>query len=150
MAIIVEMADDIRKFETKSVGPFTTRQLIWGLAGIGIALPIGLLLPFKLEDKILVSLVLAVPAFIMGFIKMDGMKGEVLVIRYLYKKVLAPQRRKYISKNTFREDLERQEKIREKKKLSKMTASEKKKYEKEKQSKEKIVYSSKKENKVYM
>lgn len=146
--INVEMTDDIRKFETKTTGPFTTRQLIC----IGIAclysFPIALSIPTSLSNKLLIGFIIAMPVVLCGYIKMDGAYFEVLALRILYLKFLAPKKRKYIAPNSFREEMKMFEKRKESQLMAKMTSSQRKKYIKSKEQKS-ITYSKKREYKVY-
>lgn len=146
--INVMMTDDIRKYETKSFGPFTTRQVVC----IGLALlysvPIGVATPFALDTKIMLIVILAMPMVMAGYLKLDGMKFEVLLIRMLYVMVLTPRHRKYKAVNTFREAQNRLDAAIERRKLSRMTDSQRKKYEKAKQ-KPVVRYSRKPALKVY-
>ena len=146
--IDVEMADDIRKYETKTLGMFTTRQLVALCIGAVYSLPIALLIPVSFENKLLIFGLLMAPAIICGFTKMDGTNFEVVAIRMIYTFFLTPAKRKRIQKNTFREAMEKRDQKEEKIMLSKMSDSKRKEYEKNKKKKV-IKYSNRKEFKVY-
>ena len=70
--IDVEMSDDIRKYETKSIGMFTPRQFACIVLGLVVALPIGLILPIQdVWNKIIVIILLALPIWLCGY-KING------------------------------------------------------------------------------
>lgn len=146
--IDVEMSDDIRKYETKTLGMFTTRQLICAFVGLGYSLPIGLLIPTSASNKILIIGILMIPAILCGFVKMDGTHFEVFAMRFLYLYVLTPARRKMIRKNSYKESLDKQRAREEKIKLSKMPESKRKSYQRAKEHKM-VKYTNKREYKVY-
>ena len=151
MAVNVQMSDDIRKYETKTVGPFTTRQLVCILIAFAYSIPIGILLPISISNKILVITFLAAPVILCGYVKMDGTNFETLVIRYIYTHFLTPPKRKYISPISFREQMTQQEERLKKERIKKMSPEKKKAFlEKEKKKKKKIVtYSDKAQFKIY-
>lgn len=126
--IEVEMTDDIRKYETKTVGPFTTRQLICIIIGAAYSIPIGLLLPVSTDNKVLIIILLMLPAFACGFVKMDGMHFETLAARMLYMYVLTPAHRKYVSPCSFRVEMENRDKRRLRRRLAKMSPGKRKRY----------------------
>ena len=148
--IEVEMTDDIRKFETKTIGPFTTRQVICILIGVAYALPIGLAIPTTMDNKIFIAILLAMPAVMCGFVKIDGMPFEALVARMLYTYVLTPPHRKYIVPCSFRKDMEARDKRILKRNLAKLTPEQRKEYEKTHNPNSRVIhYSEKKQNKIY-
>lgn len=148
--IEVEMTDDIRKYETKTVGPFTTRQVISIVIGAAYSIPIGLLIPVSMDNKIFIMIMLAVPAFLCGFIKMDGMPFEALAARMLYMYVLTPTHRKYDTPCSFRKDMEAREKRILKRNLARLTPEQRKIYEKKHDPKNRVIrYSEKAKYKVY-
>ncbi len=145
--VSVEMNDDIRKFETKLIGPFTKRQTICFVVGIAYSLPVAMLVPTSLTNKIFIGLILAIPALICGYAKMDGMYMESLFFRVIYLLFLTPSKRKYVTVNSFREMLKGKEKKRETARLAKMSKSQQKAYHKRKSSLPR--YSKKKALKIY-
>lgn len=146
--IEVEMSDDIRKYNTKVWGPFTKRQLICIVIGLVYSTPIALLIPVSLDNKMLIWGILIIPALACGYVTLDGAAMEVMLLRIIYLYFLTPARRKCIQKNLFHEEMKQMEKIEEKQKLSRMTNSQRKTYLKKKEKKH-VVYSNKKENKLY-
>lgn len=146
--IKVIMTDDVRKYEIKTAGPFTTRQIICIALGFAYSIPIAMFVPMSWDNKILLIAVLAMPVIIAGFIKMDGAKFEVLLLRILYLKILTPARRKYKSSNSFKEAMKSMEARLERKKLSKMDPKKRLEYQKSKVQKN-VTYSTKLKYKVY-
>ncbi|MBP3278877.1 MAG: PrgI family protein [Butyrivibrio sp.] len=147
--ITVEMSDDIRKYENKSWGPFTTRQAVCIGLGVLVAGVIALLIPVDTGNKITIGLILMIPFFLCGFVKLDGAYFETIAINMLYLYVLTPRKRKNIQKNTFAEEYKELLKREEQIKISKMDAATKKKYMATHGPKKKITYSSREEFKVY-
>ena len=149
MAVDVEMTDDIRKYDTKSFGPFTTRQVVCIAVGLAYSIPIAILAPLSFSDSIVLMLALAAPAIIAGYVKMNGCPFEVLVIRMAYWYFLTPRKRKYKAPNTYREALNLVEAKNKRRKLKNMTEAERKKYMEKEEKKKNVVYSRKKSLKVY-
>ena len=149
--IDVEMADDIRKYETKTFGSFTTRQLACMAIGIAYSVPIGLLLPIEtINNKLFAIAILALPAILCGFVKMDGVYFEVIAIRMLYLYFLTPAKRKIVQVNPFHEAMNKQKTKEENVKLSKLPEAQRKEYYSRKKNKAKFIrYSMKKEYKIY-
>lgn len=145
----VEMSDDIRKYETKTAGPFTTRQLVFLVIAFIYALPIAIMVPIAIEYKILVAILLATPCILCGYVKMDGVNFEILVLRMIYLYFLTPAKRKQIVKNPFREELKKIKKQEEDKKIAAMTAKQRKKYIKEQKKKKQVHYSKNAALKIY-
>lgn len=93
---------DIRKYDAKLVGPFTTRQLVCFVGGA--VLSYGC---YKLFGNILgnttfyVSCVVALPFLVCGWIKPYGMPFERFFQSAFVSTVLAPKHRKYKTKNYY-------------------------------------------------
>ena len=100
--IEVEMSDDIRKYDTNFIGSFSKRQCISLGLGCLLAIPIALALPLSMDNKVFIGFAIALPIILCGWIKMDGMPFEVFIIRYIYRMILTPRKRKYKSKNAYR------------------------------------------------
>lgn len=148
MAIEVQMTDDVRKYDTKVIGPFNKRQLMCVLIAIPCALP-GVLIPKDIVLKILFSIILATPALLCGWIKYHGMYFEALFFRFLYLHVLTPKKRKYKSINLFRQAEKEYEKKAEREKIKSFSSKERKQYLKNKKKKQTVKYSKIPEYKVY-
>lgn len=145
----VEMSDDIRKYQTKSIGPFTTRQAVWLFIGILIGALCAIPLPLSWDNKIIIGGFTACPIAFCGFKKMDGVNFEIFVIRYIYYKFLTPRKRKKKTRNSYKESLNQIRERKEKMKLRKMTPKQQKEYLKNKKN-PKIEYSRKKAHKIYL
>ena len=146
--IKVQMTDDIRKYETKIIGPFTGRQATCVGIGLVVGFVIASLIPTTWDNKLVIALFLAMPIWICGWIKVSDTPLEIFIIRIIYTFVLTPTKRKYKVKHWLKEDIEKYDKKVEKARLSKMSSSEQKKYKNKKANKV-IKYSKKKEYKVY-
>lgn len=148
--IEVEMTDDIRKYDTKLLGPFSKRQLVCSVIALAYSVPIGLLLPINgLGNRIITIFFLAVPVLSCGWFKMDGAPLEVVVMRMIYMYFLTPAKRKYIKTCTFHEAMKQMDKEEEKNRISKMSKKDQKSYEKKKKNKPFVKYSNKSEFKIY-
>lgn len=122
MAVEMEMPKDIRKYETKLVGPFTLRQTVCALIGAAYAVPIGLLLPIdNISTKIVIIIFLMAPAIMCGWMKMDGVTPEVFAIRLVYTIFLTPHMRKVKYTNFFYEQYKKYLKKEETRKVAKMS-----------------------------
>lgn len=133
--IEVKMTDDIRKRDTKAVGPFSFRQIVCIIIGASYAVPIAVAIPADITVKILIGLVLASPAALCGFIRLNREPFEIVLIRWVYKHLLTPCKRKTKSGDPYFRELKR---IRTRKE---MKSNGKKKKE--------VTYSGKKSLKVY-
>lgn len=146
--INVMMTDDIRKYETKQFGPFTTRQMVCVMLGLAIGIPIGFAVPTSISNRVLIMAILATPIIAAGYVKMDGMKFEVIICRFIYAMLLTPKKRKYKSENTYRIKLDRINAARERKMLKGMSEAKRKRYI-ERKKKHIVKYSSKRAYKIY-
>ena len=146
--ITMEMSDDIRKYDTKTIGPFTTRQVVSIGIGLAYSVPIAIVTNLDVGNKVLLVCLLALPAICCGYVTMDGAPFEVIACRFLYWFLLTPRKRKMKSKNKYRELYEQMETRAENQKLARMTKSQRKLYLKRKNNKT-VVYSKKEVNKVY-
>ncbi len=143
--IEVEMSKDIRKYETKALGPLSIRQVICIIIAAAYSVPIGLLLPLSWDNKLIVIGALAIPGIICGKKNLiNGMSFEIFVLKLLYKNVLTPRRRRVKFKNVYKEELRKEEKKERNAKYNALSKKEKKKYEKE----HTVTYSN--EHKVYL
>ena len=149
--IEVQMTDDIRKYETKTIGPFTTRQLVCIIIAAIITIPIAALTDFEWDNKMLLIVILSVPIVACGYVKMDGAYFEVLALRFIYFFFLTPKKRKYVRKNVYKKYQEAIEKSEKEAKLQKLSESQRRAYRKHEEEKKKasVKYSNKKELKIY-
>ena len=147
--ITVEMSDDIRKYENKTVGPFTTRQAVCLTAGFVVGLIAAAIAPLPTDGRLALLLGFLTPFIICGYVKMDGSYFETIAANMLYLYVLTPAKRKNLQKSEFMEDYKEQVKKEEQIKLSKMTSAQKKQYQATHGPNKKIQYSQRPEFKVY-
>lgn len=151
--ITVEMSDDIRKYENKTVGPFTTRQIVGIALGSVVALPIVMIVPLQdISNKILLFAVILIPFLACGFSRSSGGPIEVVAIRILYFYFFTPRKRKIIQKNEFYEEIKQRQEEKKNIWYSKLSPSEKKKYDDQYGGigkKRKVKYSARKDMKVY-
>ena len=103
--IEAQIPKDIRKYESKLVGPFTLRQLICFLIGCGCAFfgykIIGPI--FGSDNSVTVAFFLAIPAIAFGWVKPYGMTLEKFLQTALISNFIAPKHRKYKIKNGYKE-----------------------------------------------
>ena len=149
MAIEVQMSEDIRKYETKVFGPFDKRKLISMVIGAAYSIPLAIVFPGDITVKIFAFATAMSPAFACGYINYAGMKFERLFFRWLYLKILAPNKRKYKTVNSFREIEKQLKKEQEKELMEKMSKKELKKYLKAKNKPKQVKYSKLAQFKIY-
>ncbi|MCR5670696.1 MAG: PrgI family protein [Butyrivibrio sp.] len=147
--ITVEMSDDIRKYENKTWGPFTTRQVVCLGIGALVSTIIGLLVPVSFSNKLTIGIIALVPFILCGLVKMDGSYFESIAVNMLYLYVLTPRKRKNIQHSEFMQDYRAYEKAQEQILLSKMTSAQKKKYLATHGPNKKVQYSTREEFKIY-
>ena len=135
--IEVPMTDDIRKFETNIVGPFTLRQVVCVAVAALVAIPVFIFWEGEVTDKIFPAMIAAGPILAFGWIKMDGCPAEMILMRYLFTKFLAPPMRKALTESEYHKE------------FVKLKKEEQKKKNGGKEVKEVIRYSNKKKNRIY-
>lgn len=124
----VRMSDDIRKYDTKFLGSLSKRQTFCMLIGLLLGVGFSLLLPFAMDVSILFGVIFASPVFLCGFLKINGCPFEVFALRYIYKQMLTPRKRKAKRITPLHADYLKAKKRAEQKKLAKMKPAERKKY----------------------
>ena len=94
---------DIRKYEAKLVGPFTTRQLVCFLGGAALAYGTYKLFGTYLgtQTTMVICSIVAAPFLVMGWYKPYGMPFEKFFKSAFISSVLSPRNRKYKTKNVF-------------------------------------------------
>lgn len=99
----IQIPKDIRTYDAKLIGPFTTRQTI--CVGIGSLLAIiayNTIGQFVSQDlRIFICLVVVLPALLAGWVKPYGMPFEKYALVILTTHILAPKYRKYKTINAF-------------------------------------------------
>ena len=137
--IAVEMNADVRGTKTKVVKNFTLRQTIYIGIGFVIATPIALSLP--IDDwaiKVFLWVLLMIPTSVCGWISFNNAPFEVVLILFIYKHFLTPMVRKELSRNSFRELQHKIEKKEKAKKYKNLSKAKKKQFQKKK----KVSYSN--------
>ena len=98
---------DIAKYETKLLGPFTTRQIVCMVPGFGLAIGAYFLFKDSLgELALFVSVCLAIPFLLAGWWKPYGIPFEKYFINVFIRNFLSPTKRKYKTECVGVEDLE--------------------------------------------
>ena len=143
------MIDDIRKTETKTVGPFTTRQIVCILLSLTYSVPIAFIVPFNITLKILIGFFLALPVTLCGWITLNNAPFEIVLTRYIYKHFLTPRKRRSRVINPYKKVLKRIRSEKEQENLKEMSAKERKEYEKQAKKGKTITYSTNEEYKIY-
>lgn len=143
----VSVNKDIRKNETKFIGPLTLRQTIALAIAASYSIPLAIVLKVDITIRIIIPMLAAIPTAMCGWIKPFGMPFEFFVARFLYLMFLTPPKRKVKQINIYREGYEKLKKKQEDKKTEGMTKQEKEAYIKKKE--RPIERSRKKQYKVY-
>lgn len=103
--ISVDVPKNLEEIETKAIGQFTKRQVIfYGIGGVlGIALFFLLKKPFGMQVASLGAMFCAMPAFVLSSYNKNGFTGEQILILLFYKKFLTKEIRPYQSENIYYE-----------------------------------------------
>lgn len=123
--IEIEITKDIRKYESKLVGPFTTRQTICAAIACVIAYIVFRALEFLAIDiRLFVITIFISPLLFLGWIKPYGMKFEQFISTAFASTFIAPRIRKYKTINAFSiQNIETNTKAKKKKKTKKSKPS---------------------------
>lgn len=97
----IEIPRDIRQYESKLIGPFTTRQTIFIVIAAGVSILLFNLLRGHASQDLLfgVCFFAASPAVLFGFYKPYGMTMERFIMTAFTSNILAPKNRLYKSEN---------------------------------------------------
>lgn len=147
--IQVEMIDDIRKTEKKVLGSFTLRQVICILLSLTYSVPIALLIPANIVIKFLIGFALALPVMLCGWVTVNNAPFEIVLMRYIYKHFLTPQKRKCRTANPYKKALKKVREEKKQEKINAMTIRQRKEYEKQLKKGKTITYSTNEEYKIY-
>lgn len=103
MAIEREIPKDISKYEPKFAGPFTIRNLVFGIPGIALAVGCHFLLrPFVPNDvNFFINILVCLPFILCGWVKPYGVPFEKYISIVFVSLVLAPKHRKYRTENLY-------------------------------------------------
>lgn len=118
MAIEREVPKDISRYESKLIGPFTTRQVLCGAPAVALAVGSYFLLRNYVSEDVVffVAFLVAMPLLLCGWAKPYGIPLEKYVSIVFVSQVLAPKHRKYVTENTYQEDVSQKQKPKKQKK----------------------------------
>lgn len=121
MAIEREIPKDIKKYEPKLLGPFTTRQILCLVPGLGLGVLAYLLLKNFLSSDVclFITTFIVVPFILLGWFKPYGLPFEKFVKTVFISSVLSPPIRKYKTKRLDDEPTDTPKKTPQKKKKKK-------------------------------
>lgn len=110
--IELEVPKDIRRYEAKLFGPFTTRQLICFVIACAVAFGVYSFLKSYIVQDILMVLILVIdlPVLLCGWFKPYGMHFEKFAKVAFTTTFVSPATRKYVTENAF-SDKEAQDKL---------------------------------------
>lgn len=156
--IIIQMPKDIRKYEVKSMGAFSVREIIYFSAAVVMAIP-GIMViskGFSMHKNTMMmllggilALVLAAPFIMLAIMKeIERTPTEVYIIRAIYRKFVAPRVRKNKCLNRYRVMFDAERKRQIKKMYKSMSPLEKQAYMKFRKKGE-LKLSHKKQLKIY-
>ena len=100
-----QVPKDIRKYEAKLLGPFTTRQVIFGVVAAVVAYAVyGICKgPLGSSNAITACMIFSMPILSFAFIKPYGMPLEKFIQTAFVSNVMAPRVRKYKTNNHFKQ-----------------------------------------------
>ena len=101
----MKIPKDVRRYETKFIGPLTGRQLILASIAVSAVLAVTFLLNPMLPADLgrVVQVLVAAPFVCAMFFKPYGMPLEKFAVIFLYSYLLSPPIRKYSNKNRYDE-----------------------------------------------
>lgn len=111
MSIEREVPKDISRYESKLLGPFTTRQIVCGVPGIALAIG-GYFIsqPYVNDDiSFFIAFIIGMPFLLCGWAKPYGIPLEKYLSIIFVSQVLAPKHRKYVTENTYKDIEEKKE-----------------------------------------
>lgn len=107
--IELEVPKDIRKYEAKLFGPFTTRQLICFVAACIIAFVVykSAILLMPQDICIFFTLIIIAPLLLCGWVKVYGMPFEKFAKVAFTTTFVSPKVRKYVTENAFSDKIQK-------------------------------------------
>ena len=101
--IKLEVPKDIRRYETKLIGPFTTRQLICFVAAVAIAFGVYTLLNGLVPRDVafILIIIICIPLILCGWFKPYGMHFEQFAKVAFTTTFVSPAVRKYVIENKY-------------------------------------------------
>lgn len=101
--IELEVPKDIRKYEAKLFGPFTTRQLICFVIAVAVAFIVYKFVGAFIPQDILffVIIIIDLPVLLCGWLKPYGMPFEKFAKTAFTTTFVSPAVRKYVTENIY-------------------------------------------------
>lgn len=104
MAIEKNIPQDICQYESKLIGPLTTRQV--GFLVPGVVLAVGAFVltgkwGFTQDTRIFIAILLLAPFLLCGWVKLYGINFEKFISMVFVTQFIAPKHRLYKTKNNF-------------------------------------------------
>ena len=100
--IEIEIPKDIRKYESKLIGPLTTRQTVCAVFACGISVLIYTSLKEVPSDiRFILITIFITPFLLLGWVKPYGMKFEHFAMTTFSSYFLSPKHRKYKTENFY-------------------------------------------------
>lgn len=101
--IELEVPKDIRKYEAKLFGPFTTRQLICFVIACVVAFFVYQIVGALIPRDVIIFLIIIVdlPVLLCGWFKPYGMAFEKFAKTAFTTSFVSPSVRKYVTENSF-------------------------------------------------
>ena len=99
--IEVNMAQDIREYSPKILGPFTLRQIICLAIAFSYGIPIMLLVPLGFVPRVLIGALCMLPVLLCGWITFYRIPLEKFVFKYVLPAIFGNTKLKYKTENTF-------------------------------------------------
>jgi len=94
---------DIKSYQPKLIGPFTARQVAFGIPGIVIALVIIFTLNKRIGDAAyLLAIVFGLPFMLLGFYQPQGQPLEKF-LKNAFFSFIAPPKRKYVTESPLKD-----------------------------------------------
>lgn len=100
----IPMSQNIKDFETRSIGPLTLRQAICIAISCSYGIPLAIHLPGDISLRILIVLLLMAPVIACGWLKIQGKYFEKFIFMVIRNTIIRSKKR-YPEKNTLYECL---------------------------------------------
>ena len=100
----IKVNKEIRKYKEKIYFNLTLRQLISVVLGLGIAIPVFFFGRKYIGDDAIAWIIILVvmPIFAIGFLEVNGMKFEKLMIQILKFEFIRSKKRIYVTENIYK------------------------------------------------
>lgn len=100
----IKINKEIRKYKEKIYFNLTLRQLVSVILGLGIAVPVFFFGRKYIGDDAVAWIIILVvmPIFAIGFIEVNGMTFEKLMVQILKFEFIKPKERIYVTENIYK------------------------------------------------